>query len=338
MKNKRRILAAALVLWAVSGVFAGGAKAKEPVADDDYVIKIGYGIGPGLCSAPFFIAEELGYFEEEGLKWEHVMIEISQTPLLLTNGTIDVTNNLLDGMIQPLANGLQIKIPLGLHTGCTRILVQKDSAIQKLSDLRGKRIGTSGMGVPATIILQRYLAEEGIRTVQPNSEVEWVVYSGPELSLALKNGQVDAIAIGDPPAHAAEKAGWARTIADTSKDGYLKDEYCCVVAVNNEVAKNHPAVLAKVLRAVQKGAQYTQEHPDETARLVAEKQYAAGNAEDNAQFLRAYNYRATVSGIEKGIRRTAEDLKRIGLLDSSVDVDEFTKNVFIAIPGVPDSL
>ncbi|MFP3091353.1 ABC transporter substrate-binding protein [Treponema sp. TIM-1] len=338
MKRKKRILAAALALWVVSGMFARGAQEKAPVADDDYVIKIGYGIGPGLCSAPFFIAEELGYFAEEGLKWEHVMIDIGQIPLLLTNGTIDVTNNLLDGMIQPIANGLQIKIPLGLHTGCTRIVVRKDSGIQKLSDLRGKRIGTMGLASPPNIILQRYLAEEGIRTVEPNSEVEWVVYSGPELALALKNGQVDAIATGDPPAYAAEKEGWARTIADTSKDGYLKDEYCCVVAVNNEVAKNHPAVLAKVLRAVQKAAQYTAEHPEETARLVAEKQYAAGNVEDNIGFLKAYSYRATVSGVEKGIRRTTEDLKRIGLLDSSVDVDELTNNVFIAIPGVPDSL
>jgi NitT/TauT family transport system substrate-binding protein len=337
MRTTRRILAAALALWVVSGVFAGGGRAKAPVADEDYVIKIGYGIGPGLCSAPFFIAEELGYFEEEGLKWEHVMIDISQIPLLLTNGTIDVTNNLLDGMMQPIANGLQIKIPLGLHTGCTRILVQQDSPIQSLAELRGKRIGTASLGAPATIILQRYLAEEGIRTVEPNSEVEWVTYSGPELTLALKNGQVDAIATGDPPANAAEKEGWARTIADTSKDGYLKDEYCCVVAAGSNVAKNHPAVLAKVLRAVQKAARYTGEHPEETARLVAEKQYAAGNVEDNIQFLKAYQYHATVSGVEKGIRRTAEDLKRIGLLDRSVDVDEFTNNVFIAIPGVPDS-
>jgi NitT/TauT family transport system substrate-binding protein len=148
--------------------------------------------------------------------------------------------------------------------------------------------------------------------------IEWIVYSGPELTLALKNGQVDAIAIGAPPAH--------------------KDEYCCVVAANNDVAKNHPAVLAKVLRAVQKAAQYTAEHPEETARLVAEKQYAAGNLEDNIEFLKAYNYRATVSGIEKGIRRTAEDLKRIGLPDSSVDVNALTNIVFIAIPGVPDAL
>jgi ABC-type nitrate/sulfonate/bicarbonate transport system substrate-binding protein len=104
------------------------------------------------------------------------------------------------------------------------------------------------------------------------------------------------------------------------------------------VAKNYPTIIAKVLRAVQKATQYTAEHPEKNARLVAEKQYAAGNVEDNIEFLKAYSYRATVSGVEKGIRRTAEDLKRIGLPDGSVDVDELTNNVFIAIPGVPDAL
>jgi NitT/TauT family transport system substrate-binding protein len=334
---KRRLILTALVFMLAISVFAG-ARQETNVSDDDYVIKIGYGIGPGLCSAPFFIAEELGYFTEEGVKYEHVMIDIGQIPLLLTNGTMDITNNLLDGMVQPIANGLDIKIPLGLHTGCTRILVRSDSDITRLSDLKGKKIGTMGLASPPNIILQRYLQNEGIRTVQPGSEVEWIVYSGPELSLALKNGQVDAIATGDPPAEAAEKEGWARTIADTSKDGYLKDEYCCVVAASSSVVKNHPAVLAKVLRALQKATKYVQEHPEETAVLVAEKNYAAGKVEDNIKFLKAYSYRATKSGVQTGIRNTVSDLKAIGLLDQSINVDEFTNNVFIDIPGVPDSI
>jgi ABC-type nitrate/sulfonate/bicarbonate transport system substrate-binding protein len=47
---------------------AGGAKQGAPAnVDDDYVIKVGIGITAGLCTAPFFIASEKGFYAEEGL-------------------------------------------------------------------------------------------------------------------------------------------------------------------------------------------------------------------------------------------------------------------------------
>jgi NitT/TauT family transport system substrate-binding protein len=336
MNMKRKIFSAVLILAALSGVFAGGK--KDAVSDDDYVIKIGYGIGPGLCSAPFFIAEELGYFTEEGLKYEHTMIDIGQIPLLLTNGTIDVTNNLLAGMVQPIANGLDIKIPLAMHTGCIKVLVRSDSGITKPEDLKGKKIGISGMGAPGTIIAQRYLAEKGISTVTPNLEVDWIIYPAPELLISLRQKLVDAIVIGEPAATIAENAEDVRVIINTTTDASMKDEFCCVVVANSAIAKNHPAVLAKVVRAVQKASQYVQDHPEETAKLVAEKNYVAGDPAVNAEVLKQFNYRASVSESRAAISRNARDMQRLGLLDSSLDIDRFTNSVFLELPGVPDSL
>jgi NitT/TauT family transport system substrate-binding protein len=245
---KKTMMTLLLALALLASTFAAG-KAQS-TNDDDYVVKIGYGIGPGLCSVPFFIALEKGYFAEEGLKYEVVNIDIGQIPLLLTNGSIDITNNLLAGMIQPIANGLDIKIPLALHTGCIKALVKPDSPIRKPADLKGKKIGVPGMGAPGTIIVQRYLAEEGISTVAPNLEVEWVVMPGPELPLALERGLVDAIVIGDPVGLIAEKEGRGRAIINTTIDDYLKDEFCCVIAASSAAVKNHPAAIAKVIRAV----------------------------------------------------------------------------------------
>jgi hypothetical protein len=36
---------------------------------------------------------------------------------LLTNGSVDGLNTLMVGLVQPLANGLPVQIPLALHTG-----------------------------------------------------------------------------------------------------------------------------------------------------------------------------------------------------------------------------
>ena len=108
--------------------------------------------------------------------------------------------------------------------------------------------------------------------------------------------------------------------------------------LRTEFVEKHPAVAAAFIRAIQKGARFVQDNPDETARILQEKNYVAGEPEVNAQILRTYDYRATVSGALTAIDRNARDLQRIGLVDQEVDVDSLVRNVYIALPGVPDSL
>jgi NitT/TauT family transport system substrate-binding protein len=333
----KRFVVPVLCVFLIQGtnLWAGGGK---EAAKDDYVIKVGIGITAGLCTAPFFIAGEKDFYGEEGLKVEEIRIDVNQTHQLLTTGQIDVTNFLLSGMIQPLTNGLDVKIPLGLHTGCIKVLAAPGSAIRTAADLRGKRIGISGLGAPATLITQRYLARLGINVGPGGGEVEWVIFSAPDLPLALERGQVDAIAINDPAAWIVEQGGKGRVIINTTTDDYLKDEICCVVEASSRVYKNHPEALAKFVRALQKAARYVEENPEETARLMAEKQYVAGDPAVNAQVLRSYSYRASVSGAREAILRNARELQQIGIVDASVDVNAVTDGVFAALPGVPDSL
>jgi NitT/TauT family transport system substrate-binding protein len=337
MKMKKVVLFCVVALIAVSGIMAGGRKQAD-VKDDDYVVSIGYGTTGGLCAAPFYIAIEKGYYEEEGVKWEKYNVEPGTLMQLLTTGQVDAGYNLLATLIQPLANGLDIKIPLALHTGCVKVLVRPDSDIKTVADLKGKKIGTDGMATSSTVIPQRYLGELGIKASGDDSEVEWVIYPSTELPLALERGLVDAIGLGDPRAAIIENAGQARVIINQATDDYLKDEFCCVTPLRTEFVEKHPAVAAAFIRAIQKGAKFVQDNPDETARILSAKDYVAGEPEVNAQILRTYNYRATVSGALSAIDRNAKDLHRIGLVEKDVNVDALVKSTYIALPGVPDSL
>jgi NitT/TauT family transport system substrate-binding protein len=337
MEMKKMLLLCVVAFAAVSGVMARGSRQVE-APDDDYVVSIGYGTTGGLCAAPFYIAIEKGYYEEEGVKWEKYNVEPGTLMQLLTTGQVDAGYNLLATLIQPLANGLDVKIPLALHTGCVKVLVRPDSDIKTVADLKGKKIGTDGMATSSTVIPQRYLAELGINASGDNSEVEWVIYPVTELPLALERGLVDAIGLGDPRAQIVENSGQGRVIINSATDDYLKNEFCCVTPLRTEFVEKRPAVAAAFIRAIQKGAKFVQDNPDETARILQEKNYVAGEAEVNAQILRTYDYRATVSGALTAIDRNARDLQRIGLVDKEVDVDSLVKNVYIALPGVPDSL
>jgi NitT/TauT family transport system substrate-binding protein len=337
---KKLILLCVLACAALLNAYASGQSqgSSTGVEDENYVVKIGRGITIGLCASPFIIAEALKYYEDEGLKWDSITMETGTSNLLLTNGTVDVTNNLLATLIQPIANGLEVKIPLGIHTGCQKVLVRADSGIRTPADLRGKRIGTSGMATSSTVITQRYLAELGIGVTADNLEVEWVIYQQADLPLALERGQVDAIALGDPTAYITEQETGARVIINQATDDYLKDEFCCVVVASTSSIQNHPIAAAKFVRAIQKAAAFVQENPDETARILAEGNYVAGDPAVNAAILKTYNFKASVSDARVAISRNTSDLQHIHLVDDTVDGDRLTDQVFIALDGVPDSL
>jgi len=324
---------------ALSGLSAEGARDRRAAASgEDYTLVIGVPVTGGLCEAPFYIAIEKGYYAEEGLKYTEFKMDSGTAMNHLTTGTIDVTNNLLATLIQPIANGLDIKIPLALHTGCVKTLVRADSNIYSPLDLKDKRIGVSSLNSSSKVIPSRVLAGLGLKPDGDGADVEWVIYPQTELPLALERGLVDAIGLGDPAASIIENEGKARVVINNATDPGLRDEFCCVTPVRTETILQHPEAVAKFLRAIQKAAKWVQENPDETARIITEKKYIAGEVAVNAQVLKTYNYKASVSQALSAIERNARELQQIGLVKPDVDVDALVKNTFYSVPGVPDSL
>jgi NitT/TauT family transport system substrate-binding protein len=319
-------------------VFARASRDDANVSDEDYTLVIGLPVTGGLCEAPFYIAIEKGFYDEEGLKWKEFKMDSGTAMNHLTTGQIDVTNNLLATLIQPIANGLDIKIPLALHTGCVKVLVRQDSPIRGPRDLKGKTIGVASLNSSTKVIPSRVLASLGLKPDGDGADVTWVIYPSAELPLALERGLVDAIGIGDPASSIIENAGQGRVIINNATDDILKNEFCCVTPVRTETLARHPATVAKFLRAIQKASKWVQENPDETARIITEKQYIAGEVAVNAQVLKTYNYRASVSQAQVAIDRNARELQQIGIVDKDVDVPALVKNTFAAVPGVPDSL
>ena len=318
-------------------VFAGGARDKK-VSDENFILTIGLPVEGGLCEAPFYIAIEKGFYEEEGLKYQEFKMDPGTAMNHLTTGNIDVTNNLLATLIQPIANGLDVKIPIALHTGCVKVLVKPDSPIKKPIDLKGKKIGVPSMNSSTRVIPARVLASLGLKVDGPTPDVEWVIYPSAELPLALDRGLVDAIGSGDPAASIIESEGKARVIINNATDDNLKNEFCCVAPVRSQTLVEHPEAVAKFLRAIQKASKWVQENPDETARIITEKKYIAGEVATNARVLKTFNYRASVSQALSAIDRNAKELQQIGLVAADVDVNALVNNTFVAVPGVPDSL
>jgi NitT/TauT family transport system substrate-binding protein len=335
MKRIVGVLALMAVLLAV--LACKKKEAATAAGDDDYVFKIGY-TSNNLCHAPLYIADEKGYYDEEGLKWEAIRFSDGELLNLLTNGSVDGSNFLMIGLIQPLSNGLPVQIPLAMHTGCIKVLVPGDSDIKTIDDLKGKKIGGASPSAPPILFSKRYLADKGFKVDGENADIEFIYQSAAELPLLLERGGVDAIVLTDPVAQIAQETRGLRAIIDNGTDENYKNEFCCVAPVRSETVKNHPEATAKFLRALQKAAKFVQENPDEAAQILSSAKLVAGDPLVNARILKSYNYRASVSQALPALERNAKAMQDIGILKADVDVDKLVKDVYVAVPGVPDSL
>ena len=292
---------------------------------------------PSLCQAPLHIAVEKGFFADEGIDPENIQVDAAHVQEALGADQVDVGFGLIGKFLQPVENGLPIKFTAGIHTGCVRIIAPKDSGINTTADLRGKRIGVSGLAGAETIVSKRVLAAEGISFDLENPEAEFVVFSKNDLGQALENGAIDVIAIGDPTAAQFVEQYDLNTLVDTATSDQFADEYCCASFVSTKFAKEHPDVAAAFTRAVLKASVYVEEHPEESAQIQLDHNYVTGDVDFNAGLLKSYNYIPSVQGGYDAIKLSVEQLADIGVLKEGTDPQKFVDDVYVFYDDVPDS-
>ena len=329
--------ALALSLSACGSSSTASSDASADGASDSGTTHLRLIYSPSLCAAPMYIAIENGYFAEENLDIEQVTVDAAHVSEAIGADQVDVGMGLIGKLLQPIENGLPIKFTTGLHTGCTKLLVPGDSDIKSIADLKGKKIGVPGLADAATVVSKRSLSAAGIGVTEQNMEVEFSVYSRNDLPQALENGAVDAIALGDPTASIAEEQYGLTALIDTATDPEYKDEYCCAAFVTSKLAEENPKAAAAFTRAVQKASQWVQENPDETAKIIVDKQYVSGDVDFCAQILKTYNYKPSVQGGYDALKLNAEELSKIGVLKEGTDAQKFADNAYIFFDDVPDA-
>ena len=319
---------------AQSAQSADGQSADSGEVVDDHVFKIGY--GGGLCEAPLHVAVDKGYFDKVGLKYELVRCDAAETASYVGSGKLEAGFGLLGKFLQPIDNGLPMRVTAGLHTGCTKVLAPADSGIKTVADLKGKKIGVPGLGAAPAIIVRRSLAAVGVDSSPEAGEVEFAVFAMSDLAAALENGAVDAVAMSDPQGSVAEAEYGLNCIIDTATDDEYKDEYCCISFVTDTIAKEHPEVAKNYTKAMMEAALWVQANPDEAAKLQVENNWVSGDAEFNASVLKQYNYKPSLQGGLEALKLSAPALQEIGLIKDTTNIDDFVNNTFYEIEGLTD--
>ena len=338
---KKAISKSVLAAAAATVLLAFPSCNKKEVSSAQKVVRINFQTG-NLCGAPVHVAMKMGLFDEElekiGQKAEYVQQVEGGATLgeMIASGKVDAGYGLYATQLQAMENGLPISYTSGIHVGCTKYYVRKDSSIQSVKDLRGKKIGVPGLADSSVMNLKRKLMDVGIGVTADNNEVEFVAYSSADLAIALNNGAVDVIGAHDPVATKGELAYGFRKILDTGTDEKFRNEYCCQQFVTHKLLRENPEGAAAVTRALQKASAYVEAEPRATAQLQIENDLVAGDLDFNASLLDELNFIPSRSLGRQTFDAAARQLQEAGILKNSTDIEKFIAQGYIELFGVPD--
>jgi NitT/TauT family transport system substrate-binding protein len=244
----------------------------------------------------------------------------------------------MEQAIKPFENGFNAKIVTGNHSGCVKILVNQDSGINSLADLKNKRVGVHSFTAGSYMFAVRAIADAGIKVGTADSEVDFVVMPNSELPLALVKGAVDAAAVFDPVGPKALQDFPFKTIADLSTLEPYASQVCCVSIMSASFVEAHPEAAARFAIALQKAAQWISEgNEEELGRIMFEKNYVPTSPEINTAILKSYRHDIGIYSIHKvyesfGISVRA--LQALGLVSKNVRAETLQKDSFAFLKGV----
>ncbi len=255
-------------------------------------VHIAVGGKTSLYYLPLTIAEQLGYFKEEGLS---VTISDfaggSQALRAVIGGSADVVSGAYEHTLnmQPKGQYLQCFVQQGRAPQIAiGIATAKAKAYKSPKDLKGLKVGVSAPGSSTHMILNHFISTGGLKP----SDISVIgVGLGATAIGALKSVQIDAVSNTDPVMTKLEQDGEVKIIADTRTLrgteqvlGGPMPAGCLYAPVG--FIRNNPNTVQALTNAIVRADKWIQSaSPQEVLRTVPES-YLLG---DKALYLFSFN-------------------------------------------------
>lgn len=266
------LLCASVLSFLLAGC-GGGTPAAQKAADSGEIIA--YGELDPQVSGQQIIAEEMGYFKDEGLTIKNKLMNgPDENASLVASGDAKICFGSIYNNISVAANGVKVKVvaPLANAAGTQSVVARKGLVIKSAKDLEGKKIGmTNGAGV---LIAIRNMCNA---TGTDISKIQFVNLQVSDQLAALEKGDIDAMAAWEPWVGKAVDQGGTLLFSGTKADlpGVPNDvhwiDFYMTLQVTDDFYKDHPETIEKLLRALHKATTYINEHPEDAAKIIAKR-------------------------------------------------------------------
>ncbi|MFN3892174.1 MAG: ABC transporter substrate-binding protein [Beijerinckiaceae bacterium] len=299
--------------------------------------KLRYGIASvSFVYVPLYIAEDQGFFKEEGVSVEAVQLGGSSAA---ASATIAGNVNFYVGLPQTAALAIARGEKLGLFAVIAKeygsdVVVSKEVASrlkltedmpieERLNALKGLKVaGWAAGGSPDMLI--RFIAAKKGWHPERDLTILPIGPSGPMLA-ALENQRIDAFAFSAPTSlQAVDKMG-AFLLYSGAKGEWapLKNQpYMCLIG-NVDWLNTHAEAARAVYRALNKAMVFVRQHPAEAKALIRKRLSAFGDE--------------AFEGGYRDVPRLLPDSPRIGNAEAAM-VKEFVETINPSIKVPADRL
>lgn len=257
---KKKILSAVLALTMALSLCACG-DSKDSGSGEATKVTLGTTSWP--TNMFFYLAEEKGYFEENGVD---VTIQDFSSTTESTNafvgGQLDFVTFASSETISPFAQGGEFSIVLETDKSNGSEGLVATSDIKTIKGLKGKTVATQLYSVDHMFLLT-LLDENGMS----ESDVNIVDMSIQESGNAFIAGQCDAACIWDPYFSQAKDAGGTELFSSADDPDLITD----VLGASKSLCEDDPETVTAVVKSFFQAVDYWRENPDEANEFMGEK-------------------------------------------------------------------
>ena len=182
----------------------------------------------------------------------------------LLHGDVDAatgseTQMLLNSIAEP-----GIRIILTLAEARYRIIARRSSGIQRIEDLRGKKVAAT-VNTSSQYFLREMLRKSGMLL---DTDIRFVNLEGPDMPAALKRGDVDAVAIWEPHAQNSLEALGSDAV-DLQNASVYRERFNLNTTTKVLKDPGKRRALVDFLRAVMRASDLARRQPVQARMLLA---------------------------------------------------------------------
>jgi NitT/TauT family transport system substrate-binding protein len=213
-----------------------------------------------------YLAQELGYFREAGVKVRIVEFgELSDTRRAYEMGKIDgLATTLVEVLIARDGSKRDLRVRRVIDYSAGADVIVGGAGIKSMADLKGRRVGVE-VGSLGHFMLVRGLAKAGMSA----DDVRLVSMSQINMASALRSGSVQAV-VSYPPTATALLQDPAASVLFSSKE--IPGEVVDVFAFDREVIKQRGRDVNAFLLAVDRAYPTLKGRPQESCRIMGRRE------------------------------------------------------------------
>ncbi|WP_084627087.1 aliphatic sulfonate ABC transporter substrate-binding protein [Pseudoclavibacter soli] len=328
-RRPRRLAIASTVLIAAVAASLVGCSSSDSSSSSADSDTISIATQPWLGYGPWYIAEENGYFEDQGVDAKITSFDDdSQMTAALGSGEVDIANAASHTALQWLENGQEGYIALLLDTSLTADAVLAGPNVNSISDLKGKKVAYEE-GSVSNLLLDHALSANGMSI----DDIESVPMDPSDAAVALASGRVDAAVTYEPyiTDSLAQDSSIKKLYTADEQEGLISD----VLFVSKKALEEKPEAVRKAIQAWGPAVDFYNSNTDEAQEIIAKNVGSSAEdlktAFDGVKFFSLDDNKTELGGdyLTNVLPSVQESALSAGILTEKLDLNDVVDTQFV---------